>query len=109
MGTVITCSPEENPEAYWATVGGMGLTSVILTATIRLRPIDTAYLDVHYQKTRYLDETLERFEKSRRSLLFLDHRVVEFCNRLAPRWKLCGLNEKNHVKTVFRGADRTVR
>ncbi len=29
---------------------------------------------------------------------FLDHRVVEFCNRLAPRLKLCGLDEKHLLK-----------
>jgi asparagine synthase (glutamine-hydrolysing) len=29
---------------------------------------------------------------------FLDHHVVEFCNQLAPRWKLCGLNEKHLLK-----------
>jgi asparagine synthase (glutamine-hydrolysing) len=29
---------------------------------------------------------------------FLDHRVVEFCNRLAPRLKLCGLTEKHVLK-----------
>jgi asparagine synthase (glutamine-hydrolysing) len=32
---------------------------------------------------------------------FLDHRVVEFCNRLAPRWKLCGLNEKHLLKRAL--------
>ena len=32
---------------------------------------------------------------------FLDHRVVEFCNRLAVRLKLCGLNEKYVLKRAL--------
>jgi len=33
---------------------------------------------------------------------FLDHRVIEFCNRLPPRLKLCGLNEKHVLKEAVR-------
>jgi len=33
---------------------------------------------------------------------FLDHRVIEFCNRLPPRLKLCGLNEKWLLKEAVR-------
>jgi asparagine synthase (glutamine-hydrolysing) len=29
---------------------------------------------------------------------FLDHRVIEFCNALPPRLKLCGLDEKHLLK-----------
>ncbi len=35
-GTVHACSPEQNPDLYAATIGGMGLTGIILTASIRL-------------------------------------------------------------------------
>ena len=34
-GEVLTCSPADNAEAFWATVGGMGLTGVILSAKLR--------------------------------------------------------------------------
>ena len=33
---------------------------------------------------------------------FLDHRVVEFCNQLAPRLKLSGLNEKYVLKQAVK-------
>ena len=33
---------------------------------------------------------------------FLDHRVVEFCNQLKPRLKICGLNEKYLLKQTMR-------
>jgi asparagine synthase (glutamine-hydrolysing) len=32
---------------------------------------------------------------------FLDHRVIEFANRLPPHYKLCGLREKRILKAAF--------
>lgn len=34
---------------------------------------------------------------------FLDHRLIEFCNRLPPRYKLMGLDEKHILKVAARG------
>lgn len=42
-GEVVTASRTENSALFWATFGGMGLLGVILTATIRLRKIETTY------------------------------------------------------------------
>jgi decaprenylphospho-beta-D-ribofuranose 2-oxidase len=42
-GDVVTASRSENPDLFWATFGGMGLLGVVLTATIRLRKIETTY------------------------------------------------------------------
>ena len=42
-GSVVTASREENSELFWGTFGGMGLLGVILSATIRLRRIETTY------------------------------------------------------------------
>ncbi|HET7102432.1 MAG TPA: FAD-binding oxidoreductase, partial [Terriglobia bacterium] len=57
-GQVFTCGPHENPEIFWATLGGMGLTGIILRARVRLRRVETAYIQVDYQKARHLDEAL---------------------------------------------------
>lgn len=53
----------EGPEAelFWATVGGIGLTGVILRATIRMTPTETAYFVADTERTANLDETIERF------------------------------------------------
>jgi FAD/FMN-containing dehydrogenase len=58
-GDVLTCSPKQNAELFWATVGGMGLTGCILSARLRLVPVETAYVDVTYKRTADLDQTLE--------------------------------------------------
>jgi len=60
-GQVLVCSRAQNADAFWATIGGMGLTGVILTAKLRLIPVASAYLAVDYKKTRNLDQTLEAF------------------------------------------------
>lgn len=61
-GGLLHCSREEHPEAFWATVGGMGLTGVIVAATLRLRRLETVWCRVRTLRTRDLDHTLELFE-----------------------------------------------
>ncbi|MCP3474477.1 FAD-binding oxidoreductase [Bradyrhizobium sp. CCGUVB1N3] len=43
-GETIEVSREENPDVFRATIGGMGLTGVILEATLRLRPVETGWI-----------------------------------------------------------------
>lgn len=61
-GRIVACSRTEQPELFHATCGGMGLTGMILEATVRLRRIDSAYLDQTTFKARHLAEALELFE-----------------------------------------------
>ncbi|WP_407278725.1 FAD-binding oxidoreductase [Aromatoleum evansii] len=42
---LLTCSPSENSELYAATIGGLGLTGVIVWAEIRLIPIRSSQID----------------------------------------------------------------
>ena len=56
-GEVMLCSPTAHPEVFWATVGGMGLTGVILSARLRLRPVDSAYVLVDYHRAPNLSNT----------------------------------------------------
>jgi decaprenylphospho-beta-D-ribofuranose 2-oxidase len=42
-GEIVNASPTENADLFWASFGGMGLLGVILTATLRLRRIETTY------------------------------------------------------------------
>lgn len=57
-GKRLRCSPGRNSGAFWATVGGMGLTGTIGEVALSLRPIESAYLVAEHHPTGNLDETL---------------------------------------------------
>jgi FAD/FMN-containing dehydrogenase len=55
-GEELVCSPNENPEWFAATLGGMGLTGVIQQATLQLRPVQGPWLDTQTLPYASLDE-----------------------------------------------------
>jgi FAD/FMN-containing dehydrogenase len=55
-GRVYRCSPTDNAELFAATIGGLGLTGVILVAKIRLRKIHSALIDSEILPFQSLDE-----------------------------------------------------
>ncbi|SMF22073.1 FAD/FMN-containing dehydrogenase [Tistlia consotensis] len=44
-GSLATCSAEQNPELFRATIGGLGLTGLILEATLQLMPAPGLWLE----------------------------------------------------------------
>lgn len=59
-GSVRTVGPDRDPRLFWATTGGMGLTGVVLRATLRLRRIRTGYLWTRTERVTSLDAVLAR-------------------------------------------------
>ena len=57
-GEVRELSPEDTPEEFWATVGGMGLTGVVLDATVRMTPIGSSLVSVDTDRAGDLDEVM---------------------------------------------------
>ncbi|RAV31267.1 FAD-binding oxidoreductase [Corynebacterium heidelbergense] len=63
-GRVLHLEPEGSPddptgELFWATIGGMGLTGIILRATIKMTRTETAYFIADGDRTQSLEETIE--------------------------------------------------
>lgn len=58
-GTIHEIGPDQNPTLFWATVGGMGLTGVILKATFSLIPIETSLCTVNTIRCRNIDVLID--------------------------------------------------
>ena len=58
-GERLICSPTENPDWFRATLGGLGLTGVILWAEFKLKAIRSPFFAVETLKFRNLEEFFE--------------------------------------------------
>jgi decaprenylphospho-beta-D-ribofuranose 2-oxidase len=56
-------TPSSDPDLFWATAGGMGLTGIVLDATFRLKRIETSLVSVDTDRTPDLDATLALMER----------------------------------------------
>jgi decaprenylphospho-beta-D-ribofuranose 2-oxidase len=65
LGERHVMSPTHDTDAFWATVGGMGLTGVVTEATMRLLPIDTSYVRVRTRRVRDFDALLSTMRDGR--------------------------------------------
>ncbi len=63
-GDVVTCSASEHADLFWATIGGMGLTGIILSATIRLTPVQSDALDIETIRCENLDDFFQTSDDS---------------------------------------------
>lgn len=62
-GAVRELTPDgtgEDPGLFWATVGGMGLTGVVVRATLELHRVETAYFRVDTEQLDNLDDLMSR-------------------------------------------------
>ena len=80
-GTILDCSPGQNPDLFRATIGGMGLTGFVRSATLRLQAAPSEAVHVTTQPFVHVREMIELFEEGRE-----DHQVawVDF-TRGVPR------------------------
>jgi decaprenylphospho-beta-D-ribofuranose 2-oxidase len=62
-GALITCSPSCHAELFKATIGGMGLTGIILHVKLRLKKIETSYIQQKAIRAKNLRELLHCFEQ----------------------------------------------
>jgi FAD/FMN-containing dehydrogenase len=68
-GTIVNCSRSENSEIFAATLGGMGLTGIVLSARLQLRRVASNLIDETIIRAKSLTELLQLFD---------DHRKVTY-------------------------------
>ena len=69
-------TPDDDAELFWATAGGMGLTGIVVRATLRLLPIETSWMQVENRRFTTLEALMAVMEQSddghRYSVAWLD-------------------------------------
>ncbi len=61
-GTIIRCNREVENQLFWATIGGLGLTGLITSATLRLQRIAGTAVQVQTRSYKNLSSLLKGFE-----------------------------------------------
>src|SRR5690348_1053151 len=57
-GEARTVTEQSDPSLFWATAGGMGLTGLIVRATVQLKPVATSRVRVDTVRTADIDQTM---------------------------------------------------
>ena len=63
-GEVVTTSPQHHADLFHATCGGMGLTGIIISATIQLLPIKSSFISQKTIKANCVEAACEAFESN---------------------------------------------
>lgn len=66
-GEIKRCSRSENKELFNWTIGGMGLTGIIINVSIKLKSVSTKWIKQKTISTNNFDETIEKIELSLKS------------------------------------------
>ncbi len=63
-GRVLWCSPDEHPDLYWATIGGMGLTGHILEVEFRMDKVPSSWVWQEALQIPDVDEFVGALERA---------------------------------------------
>lgn len=61
LGHTHHCSRQSNPDFFWATIGGMGLTGLISDVQVQLQRIPSSFIDMKIVAARNLAELIDSF------------------------------------------------
>jgi decaprenylphospho-beta-D-ribofuranose 2-oxidase len=90
---IFTINPKSDPELFWATAGGMGLTGVIASATLQLRRVETAWVEVDTERFDDLDDTMSAMEA-------MDHEY-----RFSVAWVNCEFHRGRLGRSILTRGD----
>jgi len=94
-GSEIVCGPRKDPSWFSATVGGMGLTGAIATATLRLRQVPSPWIESRAEAFRSLGEF---FQLAGERSAHHEYTVA---------WIDCKPNAKGNVRGIFFSGDHS--
>jgi len=108
-GDIVQCSHQENSDLFKATCGGMGLTGVILNATIKMIQVQSRFIEQISYKAQNIDELFShfhRYDSKRYSVAWLDctakgnklGRGVLITGEFLKNGVLSGYNTDNHSR-----------
>lgn len=66
-GRIIECGPEQEPELFWATVGGMGLTGHILEVQFKMERLPSPWIYSESQRIQDIDHFIDVLKESSNS------------------------------------------
>ncbi len=69
-GEKMICSASQNSDMFYATIGGLGLTGLILWSRFRLKKVNSAFMDVETICYKGLDEFKRLSDESKESHLY---------------------------------------
>jgi len=70
--------PDNDPELFWATAGGMGLTGIVTRALVSMRKVETSWMRVDTERHDDLNSLMTGLER------------VDRLNRYSVAWVDCG-------------------
>jgi decaprenylphospho-beta-D-ribofuranose 2-oxidase len=71
----VSPAPGDDPDLFWGTLGGLGLTGVVVSATLRALPVQTPWMSVDTRRVQNLDalmDALQDADQRRYSVAWVD-------------------------------------
>jgi FAD/FMN-containing dehydrogenase len=62
--TIVDVSPTQDPELFWASIGGMGLTGHILEVEFKMDRIDSPWIEAETERAPNIDAFMDLLERS---------------------------------------------
>lgn len=104
-GTRIFCSKDSNSDWFRATIGGLGLTGVILWAEFSLKPVQGPYIKMESVKFCSLDEFLQISKESEKDFEY----TVSWLDCTGSRRGIRGIFMRgNHSETIEADASKVI-